>query len=205
MTYSKIYPRRTFVISKHEDFLTAHEIGFGEGKRPQDYLDEFTKFISTNRNEIAALNIICTRPKDLTRADLKSLRLALSEKNFTVDQLNAAISQLSNVEITADIISLIRRFALGAELLGYEGKISRAVTHLKAAHNFSSTELKWLDRIEKFLRRESLINPAVFDETGSHFKDAGGFKRIDKFFGGKLANILDELNRYLYDDGGNVA
>ena len=201
----KISHGRTFVISEHEDFLTAHEIGFGEGKRPQDYLDEFTKFIATNRNEIAALNIVCTRPKDLTRADLKSLRLALSEKNFTVDQLNAAISQLSNVEITADIISLIRRFALGAELLGHEDKISRAVTHLKAAHDFSSTELKWLNRIEKFLRRESLINPAVFDETGSHFKDAGGFKRIDKVFGGKLANILDELNRYLYDDGGNVA
>lgn len=201
----KIYHSRKFVISEHEDSLTAHEIGFGEGKRPQDYLDEFTKFITTNRNEIAALNIVCTRPKDLTRIDLKKLLIALSEKNFTADQLNAAISQLTNVEITADIISLIRRFALGAKLLNHEDKISRAVTHLKAAHDFSSTELKWLDRIEKFLRRESLINPAVFDETGSHFKDAGGFKCIDKVFGGKLANIIDELNCYLYDDGGNVA
>ena len=196
---------RKVVISEHEDFLTAHGRGFGEGKRPQDYLDEFTKFIETNRNEIAALNIVCTRPKDLTRADLKSLCLALSEKNFTVDQLNAAISQLTNVKITADIISLIRRYALGAELLNQKEKISRAVTRLKAAHNFSATELKWLDRIEKFLRRESLINSTVFDEAGSHFKDAGGFNRIDKVFGGKLANILDELNRYLYDDGGNVA
>lgn len=196
---------KMFVISEHEDFLTAHEIGFGEGNRPQDYLDEFTKFIATNRNEIAALNIVCTRPKDLTRADLKDLYLALSEKNFTVDQLNAAISQLTNIEITADIISLIRRFALGAELLNHEDKISRAVDRLKAVHDFSSTELKWLERIEKFLRRESLINPDVFDETGSHFKDAGGFKRIDKVFDGKLANILDELNSYLYDDGGNVA
>ncbi len=201
----KISHGRTFVISEHEDFLTAHEVDFGEGKRPQDYLDEFTKFITTNRNEIAALNIVCTRPKDLTRADLKSLRLALSEKNFTADQLNAAISQLSNVEITADIISLIRRYAIGAQLVNHADKISNAVDRLKAAHDFSSTELKWLDRIEKFLRRESLINPAVFDETGSHFKDAGGFKRIDKVFGGKLANILDELNRYLYDDGGDVA
>jgi type I restriction enzyme R subunit len=201
----KISHGRTLVISEHEDFLTVHEIGFGEGKRPQDYLDEFGKFIATNRNEIAALNIVCTRPKDLTRADLKNLRLALSEKNFTVDQLNAAISQLTNVEITADIISLIRRYALGSELLNHEDKINRAVNRLKAVHDFSSTELKWLDRIEKFLRRESLINPAVFDETGSHFKDAGGFKRIDKVFGGKLANILDELNRYLYDDGGNIA
>ena len=27
---------------------------------------------------------------------------------------------------------------------------------------------------------------------------------VDKVFGGKLANILDELNRYLYDDGVNI-
>ncbi len=124
----KISRGRKFGISEHEDFLTAHEIGFGEGKRPQDYLDEFTKFITMNRNEIAALNIVCTRPKDLTRADLKDLYLALSEKNFTADQLNVAISQLTNVEITADIISLIRRFALGAKLLNHEDKISHAVT-----------------------------------------------------------------------------
>ena len=201
----KISHGREFVISEHEDRLTVHERGFGEGKQPQDYLDEFTKFIADNRNEIAALNVICTRPKDLTRADLKNLLRVLRENNFSVDHLNGAISQLTNAEITADIISLIRRFALGAKLLGHEDKISRAVTRLKATHDFSSTELKWLERIEKFLRRESLINLAVFDETGSHFKDAGGFKRIDKVFGGNLANILDELNRYLYDDGGNVA
>ena len=118
---------------------------------------------------------------------------------------NGAISQLTNAEITADIISLIRRFALGAELLGHEDKIARAVARLKAAHNFDTQELKWLGRIEKYLLNESLINPAVFDETGTAFKMNGGFKRIDKFFGGKLANLLDELNRYLYDDGGNVA
>lgn len=201
----KISHGRTFVISEHEDFLTAHEIGYGEGKRPQDYLDEFTKFITTNRNEIAALNIVCTRPKDLTRADLKSLLLALSEKNFTADQLNHAAAQVTNVEIAADIISLIRSYALGAELLGHEDKINRAVARLKAAHNFSARELEWLDYIEMYLLNESLINPAVFDEANTAFKEEGGFKRIDKIFGGNLANILDELNRYLYDDGGNVA
>lgn len=201
----KISHGRTFVISEHEDFLTAHEIGYGEGKRPQDYLDEFTKFITTNRNEIAALNIVCTRPKDLTRADLKSLLLALSEKNFTADQLNHAAAQVTNVEIAADIISLIRSYALGAELLGHEDKINRAVARLKAAHNFSARELEWLDYIEMYLLNESLINPAVFDEANTAFKEEGGFKRIDKIFGDNLANILDELNRYLYDDGGNVA
>lgn len=201
----KISRGREFVISEHEDRLTAHERGFGEGKRPQDYLDECTKFIADNRNEITALNIVCSRPKDLTRVDLKNLLRVLRENDFSVDHLNGAISQLTNAEITADIISLIRRFALGAELLGHEDRIARAVARLKAAHDFDAQELKWLGRIEKYLLNESLINPAVFDETGTAFKMNGGFKRIDKIFGGKLAGILDELNRYLYDDGGNVA
>ena len=201
----KIFRGREFVISDHEDELIAHEIGFGEGKRPQDYLDEFTEFITTNRNEIAALNIVCTRPKDLTRADLKKLEVALSERTFTAKHLSGAISKLTNAEITADIISLIRRYALGAELLGHEEKIKRAVARLKTTHDFSEQELKWLARIEKYLLNESLINPTVFDEPGTAFKMQGGFKNIDKVFRGELANILDELNRYLYDDGGNAA
>lgn len=201
----KISCGRKFVISEHEDFLTAHERGFGEGKRPQDYLDEFAKFIATNRNEIASLNIVCTRPKDLTRADLKKLLLALSEKNFTEAQLNGAISQLSNVEITADIISLIRRYALGAELINHSDKISKAVKRLRAAHNFSDAELKWLDRIEKYLLNETLIDVSSFNEANTAFKQSGGFERINKVFDNGLANILNELNNYLYDDGGNAA
>ena len=201
----KISRDREFVISDHEDHLTAHERGFGEGKQPQDYIDEFAKFIATNRNEIAALNIVCTRPKDLTRADLKKLLLALSEKNFTEAQLNSAISQLSNVEITADIISLIRRYALGVQLMNHTDKISNAISRIKTAHNFSAQELKWLDRIEKYLLNETLIDISSFDEVGTAFKQNGGFYRINKIFGGRLSEILDELNSYLYDDGGNVA
>lgn len=201
----KISRGRTFVISEHEDFLTAHKIGYGEGKSPKDYLDEFAKFIATNRNEIVALNIVCTRPKDLTRADLKKLLRVLRENNFSVDYLNGAIFQLTNSEITADIISLIRRYALGVQLMNHTDKISNAISRIKTAHNFSAQELKWLDRIEKYLLNETLIDTSSFDEVGTAFKQNGGFYRINKIFGGRLSEILDELNSYLYDDGGNVA
>lgn len=201
----KISRGRTFVISEHEDFLTAHKIGYGEGKSPKDYLDEFAKFIATNRNEIVALNVVCTRPKDLTRADLKKLLRVLRENNFSVDYLNGAIFQLTNSEITADIISLIRRYALGVQLMNHTDKISNAISRIKTAHNFSAQELKWLDRIEKYLLNETLIDTSSFDEVGTAFKQNGGFYRINKIFGGRLSEILDELNSYLYDDGGNVA
>ena len=196
---------RPFVISDHEDELTAHKRGYGTGQKPQDYLDEFAVFLNANLNEIAALNIVCTRPKDLTRADLKSLRINLDVAGFTLPKLNTAVSQMSNSEMTADIISLIRRYTLGAPLVNHNKKNKVAVQKLKAAHNFTAQELNWINRIEKYLLNESLINVAVFDEFGTAFKNAGGFKRINKAFCGNLANIIDELNKYLYDDGGNAA
>ncbi len=196
---------RNFVISEHEDELTEHVRGYGEGKNPQDYIDSFIKFINANKNEIAALNIVCTRPKDLKRADLKSLRSKLQLENFNENQLNAALSQMTNSEIAADIISFIRRYTLGSKLLNHDDKIISAVNKLKAAHNFNQQELQWINRIEKYLLNESVINLESFDEDKTAFKMAGGFKRIDKAFNGNLANIIAELNFYLYDDGGNVA
>ena len=196
---------RPFVISDHEDELTAHKRGYGTGQQPKDYLEEFAEFLKANRNEIAAINIVCTRPKDLTRADLKTLRLYLDVAGFTLVKLNTAVSQMTNVEMTADIISLIRRYTLGSPLVSHDEKIKIAVDKLKAAHNFTAQELNWINRIEKYLLNESLINVAVFDEVGTAFKNAGGFKRINKAFSGNLANIIDELNNYLYDDGGNAA
>ena len=190
---------RIFVISEHEDFLIEHSRGYGEGKKPQDYIDAFIRFITSNKNEIVALNIVCTRPKDLSRADLKSLRLKLELENFNEKQLNSAVSQMTNSEITADIISFIRRYTLGSKLLNHNDKIISAVNRLKAAHNFNQQELNWINR------NESVINLESFDEIGTAFKSAGGFKRIDKAFGGNLANIIAELNFYLYDDGGNAA
>ena len=37
------------------------------------------------------------------------------------------------------------------------------------------------------------------------FRNAGGFVNIDRRFGGQLGEIIKELNRYLYEDGGNAA
>ncbi len=192
------------VISKDEDELTKHTRGYGNSEKPEDYLDAFSEYVRTHLNEIAALNIVCTRPKDLTRETLKTLRLALDREGFTTQQLNTAISELTNEEIAADIISLIRRYAIGSALISHEARIRRAVDKLKKAHNFSKQEMSWIGRIEKYLMEESVLNVQVFDED-SRFKSYGGFAKINKVFQSKLENIVLELNEYLYDDGGRVA
>lgn len=195
---------RAIVISDAADELVSHTRGYGGGSRPEDYLDAFAAYVQANINEIAALRIVCTRPRDLTRESLKSLRLALDREGFTVQQLNTAISELTNEEIAADIISLIRRYAIGAELIGHEARIRRAVDKLKKAHKFSKQEQSWITRMEKYLMEESVLNVDVFDEDG-RFKAQGGFTKINKVFGNKLESIVLELNEYLYDDGGKIA
>lgn len=195
---------RSVVISKHEDELLEHTRGYGNGSKPEDYLDAFAMYVKTKMDEIAALNIVCTRPKELTRYSLKSLRLTLDREGFTTQQLNTAISQMTNQEITADIISLIRRYAIGSALISHEARIKRAIDKLKKAHNFSKQELNWIARMEKYLMEESVLNVTVFDEDG-RFKSQGGFNKINKVFGNKLENIVFELNEYLYDDGGRTA
>lgn len=70
------------IIDDHEDMVTAHHRGYGKSQRPEDYLDAFKDFIMHNMNEIEALKIVCTRPGDLTREALKSLRLELDRHDF---------------------------------------------------------------------------------------------------------------------------
>ncbi|MCH5260763.1 MAG: type I restriction-modification system endonuclease [Lachnospiraceae bacterium] len=195
---------RSVVISDAEDRLLSHERGYGESSRPEDYLDAFAAYVQANMNEIAALNIVCTRPRELTRESLKSLILALDREGFTKQQLNTAISQITNQEMAADMISLIRRYAIGSTLISHEARIRRAVDRLRKAHSFSRQELNWIARMEKYLMEESVLNITVFDEDG-RFKAQGGFAKIDKVFQNQLECIVLELNEYLYDDGGRSA
>ena len=196
--------RKPVVISEKEDELTKHTRGYGNSDKPEDYLDAFSEYVKAHMNEIAALSIVCTRPKDLTRDALKALRLTLDREGFTTQQLNTAISELTNEEIAADIISLIRRYAIGSALISHEARIRRAVDKLKKAHHFSKQEMSWIGRMEKYLMEESVLNVQVFDED-SRFKSNGGFEKINKIFQNQLENIVIELNEYLYDDGGRVA
>lgn len=195
----------TKVISDKQDKFLIRERGFGKNEqRPEDYIEAFEDFVKNNVNEIAALNIICTRPKELTRETLKSLRMALAQNGFTTQQLNTAVSEITSEEITADIISLVRRYAIGSPLVSHQARIRRAVDKLKKAHNFSRVELNWLNRIENYLLNESVMNVKVFDED-ERFKTNGGYKRLNQIFRNNLEGIIIELNEYLYDDGGRTA
>jgi type I restriction enzyme R subunit len=191
-------PTKPIVISDKEDKLVSHTRGYGNAEKPEDYLVEFKNFIKNNMDKIAALNIVCTRPKELTRDSLKSLKLELDRNKFTEIQLNSAWRELKNENITADIITFIRQQAIGSPLISHEERIYNAVNKLKKNHSFSKMELDWLGRIEAHLLHESILDKETFD-IGA-FKSKGGYKVINKIFQNKLDEIVSELNDYLYED-----
>src|SRR5699024_4088102 len=120
------------VIEKGQDY--DDDDGITE---PEDFLERFSAFIKENENKIAAINIICTKPKDLTREDLKKLRILLDQEGYTTTKLNTAVAKMTNEELTVDLITLIRQAALGSHLISHEERVKKAVRKLKEKHDFT--------------------------------------------------------------------
>lgn len=192
-----IHQERPKFISDAKDEISSHERGYGDATRPEDYLREFHAFIDSNINEIAALNIVATRPKELTRQSLRELKLILDRNHFSETMLQTAWKQMTNEDITADIISFIRQKSIGDALVSKEERIHSAIMKTKEAHpELSKVQLNWLERIEAYLLKEVVLNKETFEAP--QFKIKGGYAAVDKAFGNKLDAIIDEINSHMY-------
>src|SRR5690606_20673344 len=119
-------------ISQHGDEVVAVTRGYGEAERPEDFLDSFTAFVRDNMNKIAALKLVVQRPRDLTRRDLKELRLALDVKGFSEANLRRAWADAKNEEIAASVIGFVRQAAIGDPLVPYEDRVKAAMRRIIA-------------------------------------------------------------------------
>lgn len=192
-----IYQEIPKFISDASDEIRSHERGYGDATHPEDYLREFHAFIDSNINEIAALNIVATRPKELTRHSLRELKLILDRNHFSETMLQTAWKQMTNEDIAADIISFIRQRSLGDALISKEERIHSAIAKTKEAHpELSKVQVNWLERIEAYLLKEVVLNKESFEAP--QFKIKGGYAAIDKAFGNKLDAIIDEINSHMY-------
>ena len=192
-----IQKERAKFISDAEDEILEVVRGYGDATKPEDYLREFSKFIDTHLNEIAALNIVATRPKELTRQSLKELKLILDRHNFSETMLQTAWKEMTNEDIAADIISFIRQKSIGSALISKDERIHTAIIKTKKAHpELSKVQTNWLDRIEAYLLKEVVLNRESFDAP--QFKIKGGYPAVDKAFGNKLEAIIEEINNYMY-------
>jgi len=192
------YQPRKQLISDHEDELFSHKRGYGKGEKPEDYLNEFKAFIIDNMNKIPALAVVCQRPRELTRQTLKELKLALDQHGYTEPNLRTAWREWKNEDITADIISFVRRQALGDPLVSHEDRICQAMKKVYTLEKWTKIQRQWLERIEKQLIAETVFERKDFDKGA--FKAHGGFARLNKIFQGNLNTVLDEINNALYPE-----
>ncbi|MEM9985146.1 MAG: type I restriction-modification enzyme R subunit C-terminal domain-containing protein [Bacteroidota bacterium] len=186
------------LVSEHEDRLLRVERGYGQGQKPEDYLESFEQFIRENQNKIQALQIICTRPKELNRQSLRELKIELDQQGFTTQALQAAWKQVRNQDIAADIIGYIRTLAIGTSLLSHEERIKKAMDKIRASKEWNATQRKWLDRFESQLLQETVLQKENLDE--GIFAERGGFARLNKIFNEELGQLLDQLNEHLYEE-----
>ncbi len=189
--------KRGHYYSDKEDTLLETTRGYGDTEKPEDYLEAFAKFVNENKDTIEAIRIACTKPSDMTRAQLKELKLALDKQNFTESNLNQAISTVKNEEIVADIIAHVRRAVLHTPIRNHEEKVKLAFKKLIDENSFNKMQLDLLEKIKTYMLHESLLNVETFEAPA--FKMEGGYARFDKKFAGRLAEIIRQINTYIYE------
>jgi type I restriction enzyme R subunit len=183
-------------ISHHPDVVVAVTRGYGAGQKPEDFLDSFTSFIKNNMNKIAALNIVVQRPRNLTRAGLKSLRLELDALGYSDASLRRAWSEAKNEDIAASIIGFVRQAALGEVLTPFDVRVKSTMQRILTKGSWTEVQRKWLKRIEEQILRELIVDRAAVDEEP--FSKDGGFQRLNKVFGGRLEAVLGDINEELW-------
>lgn len=68
---TKIYRPKHQLVSEHTDEYLSTERDYGTAKKPEDYIENFKKFLTENQNQIAALKVIVSKPSALDRQSLK--------------------------------------------------------------------------------------------------------------------------------------
>jgi type I restriction enzyme R subunit len=182
-------------VSHHDDALVAITMGYGKDgslKRPEDFLDTFAAFVRDNLNLIAALTIVTTRPRDLTRAQLQELRRTLDDQGFSEAQLRRAWEQAKNQDIAASIIGYVRQAALGDPLVPYTQRVGSAMARILARPGWTEIQKRWLKRIGEQMEKEVVVDRAALD-SGQFQVDTGGFDGLNRKFGGSLEQVLGDI------------
>jgi type I restriction enzyme R subunit len=187
------------LIAMHPDQLQGIERGYGTAKKPQDYLEEFSTYIKSNSNRIPALMAVLTRPRELTRKQLRELKLELDRAGYSESNLETAWRETTNQDIAASIIGFIRRSAIGDPLMPFEQRVDRALAKMLSTKQWTTPQKQWLQTIANQTKANLLVDREALNDQNLIFRtEGGGFQRLDRLFGGQLENVLDQFNEEVW-------
>ncbi|MFZ2171081.1 MAG: type I restriction-modification system endonuclease [Methylococcaceae bacterium] len=183
------------IIYEGEDEFKSRAQTYGVNEKPTDYLDSFNHFIHNQLNQSVALGVIVNKPKDLTREQLREVRLLLDEHGYSEAKLQSAWRNQTHQEIAASIVGYIRQAALGEALLPFEQRVGLAMQKIYTLHNWTPVQRKWLDRLAKQLTHEVVIDQHFVNRA---FAQDGGAKRLDNLLGGELEQVIETIKEQLW-------
>jgi type I restriction enzyme, R subunit len=187
------------LIYQGADEFVDRQQNFGVNEKPADYLLSFNDFIKNNINQSAALAVVVNKPKDLTREQLKEIKLLLDNNGYSEIKLKAAWRNSTNQEIAASIIGHIRQAALGESLIPFDQRVHNALQKIYAMHAWLPAQRKCLERLGKQLIHEVIIDHNFVNNA---FAQEGGAKRVDKLLDNQLDEVLNTLADGLWGEAG---
>jgi type I restriction enzyme, R subunit len=204
----------------------SHDLIFDEGNKDElldargvvdtskakSVVESWIKYIEDNKNEITAIQILYSKPKNvsITYKEIKELaeRIRRPHPTWTVDVLwNAYLAleptkvRKSAVHTTTDLVSLVR-FTLGQmnELVPYAQLVEdRYVNWLLQQENlgnkFTDNQKWWLDRIKDAISQSAHFD--VKDLEMSPFTERGGTDGVLAELGNSVTELIESMNMEL--------
>jgi type I restriction enzyme R subunit len=139
---------------------------------------------------------VVQRPRDLTRAQLRELRLELDRLGYSEANLRRAWHDAKNEDIAASIIGFVRQAALGDPLIPFRERVTEAMKRIYASRSWSDPQRRWLTRIAEQAEREIVVDREALDRPP--FDEHGGFRRLNNVFDGKLEVLISDINEELW-------
>ena len=194
---STLFNCSTSLASEHDDEIVTVEQGHGLNRLPpDDYLEEFGRFLKESGNKIPALIAVTQRPRELTRQQLRELKLELDKEGYGEGDLRSAWNASTNEDIAASIIGFIRQRALGDPLRPYEDRVADAVQRILKSRDWTGVQRQWLQRIGHQMKKETIVDVEALDRGA--FGTQGGFQRLNKIFDGHVDDVLGELHEEVW-------
>ena len=204
----------------------SHDLIFDEGNKDElldargvvdtskakSLVESWIKYIEDNKNEITAIQMLYSKPKNvsITYKEIKELaeRIRRPHPTWTVDVLwNAYLAleptkvRKSAVHTTTDLVSLVR-FTLGQmnELVPYVQLVEeRYAGWLLQQENlgvkFTDNQKWWLDRIKDAISQSAHFD--VKDLEMSPFTERGGTDGVLAELGNSVTELIESMNMEL--------
>ena len=195
------YPRPKKIFFKGYDIVDTveDEVMFRIGsdyQKPEDYLKLFEEFVKTNPEQIQAIEILLSRPKQWNANVLEELRRKLRSRGFSEKDLQRGHDLVFQKPL-ADIISMIKHAAdYDLPILTAGERVEQAINKIMSERDFNDDQLKWLSYIKGHL----IENLAIAEDDFEHmpvFERQGGLSKARQVFGTELSELIHEINEAL--------